>query len=246
MGQKVHPKSLRVGYISDWESKWFAKKNYPDLLEEDLRIRAYVFKNHKAAGISHVGIERAGKYVRVNIQTARPGIVIGKKGSDVENLRKKLEDITMQKTYVNIIEVKIPEMDAQLVSSGIAVQLEKKVAYRRALKRAIERSLKMGALGIKIMVSGRLGGSEIARSEWLREGRVPLHTFRADIDYGFTEAFTTYGQIGVKVWIFKKEYFESKDFNIQTDDSLKSAEFTGSNNKNTEGEGTNNVNAKKS
>ncbi|MFH1715073.1 MAG: 30S ribosomal protein S3 [Elusimicrobiota bacterium] len=210
MGQKVHPKGIRLGYINDWDSKWFARGNFADLLEEDLKIRAYIKKHHKNAGISKVGIERAGKYVRVNIHTARPGIVIGKKGSDVENLRKNMENITGRKTYVNIIEIKTPELDAQLVAEGIAMQLEKKVSYRRAMKKAMERSLKLGALGIKIMVAGRLGGAEIARTEWAKEGRTPLQTFRADIDYGFAEAYTTYGQIGVKTWIFRKEYFGEK------------------------------------
>jgi small subunit ribosomal protein S3 len=225
VGQKVHPKSLRLGYISDWESKWFAKRNYADLFEEDLKIRKYVKQRHRAAGISHVGIERAGKYIRVNIYTARPGIVIGKKGSDVEILRKDLENITQQKTYVNIIEVKVPELDAQLVSDGIAIQLEKKISFKKAMKKAMERSLKLGALGIKIMVAGRLGGAEIARTEWLRQGRVPLHTLRAEIDFGFSEAYTTYGQIGVKVWIFKKEYYESKDFSAEVANGIDLASY---------------------
>ena len=210
MGQKAHPKSIRLGYINDWDSKWFARGNFADLLEEDLKIRGYVKKHHKTAGISKVGIERAGKYVRVNIHTARPGIIIGKKGSDVENLRKNMENITGRKTYVNIIEVKVPELDSQLVANAIAMQLEKKISYRRAMKKTMERTMKLGALGIKIMIAGRLGGAEIARTEWAKEGRTPLQTFRADIDYGFAEAYTTYGQIGVKIWIFKKEYFGEK------------------------------------
>lgn len=216
MGQKVHPKSLRLGFIQEWDSKWFAKRNYPALLEEDFKIRAFIKERHKAAGVALVGIERAGKYIRVNIHTARPGIIIGRKGNDVENLRKALENMLQQKTYVNILEVKSPELNALLVAESIAAQLERKIAFRRAMKKAIERSLAGGALGIKVMVAGRLGGAEIARTEWLREGRIPLHTFRADIDYGFTEACTTYGQIGVKVWIFKKEYFDSHDVTAES------------------------------
>lgn len=209
MGQKIHPKSLRLGYICDWDSKWFAKKNnYADFLEQDIKVRDYIKKKHRNAGISSVGIERAGKYIRVNISTARPGVIIGKKGIDVENLRQYIEKITTQKTFVNIVEITRPELDAQLVSDTIALQIEKKISHKRAMKKAIERVIKMGAQGIKIMISGRLGGAEIARSEWLREGRVPLQTFRADVRYGFSEAYTTYGQIGVKVWIFNKEYLE--------------------------------------
>ncbi|MFC1566704.1 30S ribosomal protein S3 [bacterium] len=229
MGQKVHPKSVRLAYIFDWESKWFARKNYPDLLEEDLQIRKNIQKNHKSAGISKVSIERAGKYIRVNVHCARPGIIIGKKGADVERLRKNMELITNQKTYVNIVEIKVPEIDGQLVADSIAMQLEKKISYRRAIKRAIDRSLKSGALGIKIMVSGRLGGAEIARTEWLKEGRTPLQTFRADIDYGFSEAYTTYGQIGVKVWIFKKEYFGENIYEIEHATDQKSYLFTDKN-----------------
>ena len=210
MGQKVHPKSLRIGYIYDWDSKWFAKKNskYADFLEEDIKIREYVKKKHIGAGISSVGIERAGNYVRVNIYTARPGVIIGKKGVEVETLRKKVEKIIGQKTFVNIVEIKEPELDAQLVADSIALQVAKKVSYKRVMKKTMDRVMKMGAKGIKVMISGRLGGAEIARSEWLRLGRVPLQTFRADVGYGFSEAYTTYGQIGVKVWIFTKEYLE--------------------------------------
>jgi small subunit ribosomal protein S3 len=208
VGQKIHPKSLRLGYICDWDSKWFAKKNYADFFEQDVKVRDYIKKKHRNAGISSVGIERAGKYVRVNIVTARPGVIIGKKGIDVENLRQYIEKITLQKTFVNIVEITRPELDAQLVADTIALQIEKQISYKRAMKKAIERVIKLGAQGIKVMISGRLGGSEIARSEWLREGRVPLQTFRADVRYGFSEAYTTYGQIGIKVWIFNKEYLE--------------------------------------
>ncbi len=209
MGQKVHPKILRLGYIYSWDSKWYSnKKNYVDFLEQDIKIRDFVKKRYRNAGISSVGIERAGKYIKLNINTARPGMIIGKKGVDVENLKKNVEKITNQKIFVNILEVKKPEIDAQLVSDTIALQIEKKVSYKRAMKKAMEKVMKMNAQGIKIMISGRIGGAEIARSEWAREGRVPLQTFRADVQYGFSEAYTTYGQIGIKVWIFNKEFLE--------------------------------------
>ncbi|MDR3113318.1 MAG: 30S ribosomal protein S3 [Endomicrobium sp.] len=209
MGHKVHPKSVRLGYIKDWESKWFNLKEMPDFIEEDRQIRVFLKDKLKLASVSKIGIERpAGKYLRVNIYTARPGIVIGKGGQGIENLRKELETMSAKKTFVNVMEIKRPETDAQLAAESIAFQLEKQIAFRRAMKKTIEKAMAAGAQGIKVMVSGRLGGAEIARTEWLKEGRVPLQTFRADIDYGFTEAYTTMGQIGVKVWIFKKEYFK--------------------------------------
>jgi small subunit ribosomal protein S3 len=208
MGHKVHPKSVRLGYIKDWESKWFNLKEMPDFIEEDRHIRIYLKDKLKLASVSKIGIERPGKYLKVNIYTARPGIVIGKGGQGIENLRKELESMSAKKTFVNVMEIKRPETDAQLAAEGIAFQLEKQIAFRRAMKKTIEKAMAAGAQGIKVMVSGRLGGAEIARTEWLKEGRVPLQTFRADIDYGFTEAYTTMGQIGVKVWIFKKEYFK--------------------------------------
>jgi len=208
MGHKVHPKSVRLGYIKDWESKWFNLKEMPDFIEEDRRIRTFLKEKLKLASVSKIGIERAGKYLRVNIYTARPGIVIGKGGQGIENLRKEIETMTSRKTFVNVMEIKRPETDAQLAAEGIAFQLEKQIAFRRAMKKTIEKAMAAGAQGIKVMVAGRLGGAEIARTEWLKEGRVPLQTFRADIDYGFTEAYTTMGQIGVKVWIFKKEHFK--------------------------------------
>lgn len=208
MGQKIHPKGFRLGYIKDWDAKWFSRRNTADLLEEDVKVRNFVKGKLKLAAVSRIGIERAGKYLRVNIYTARPGIVIGKKGADVENLRKDIEEMTGGKTtFVNIMEIKIPELDAQLVAEGIALQLEKQISHRRAMKKAIERSMARGALGVKTMVSGRLGGNEIARCEWLREARVPLQTLRADVDYGFAEAMTKMGRIGVKAWIFRKEFF---------------------------------------
>ncbi|MDR0977612.1 MAG: 30S ribosomal protein S3 [Endomicrobium sp.] len=207
MGHKVNPKSVRLGYIRDWESKWFNLKEMPDFIEEDRRIRVYLKNKLKLASVSKIVIERPGKYLRVNIYTARPGIVIGKGGQGIDNLRKEIEVMSSKKTFINVMEIKKAEIDAQLVAESIAFQLEKQIAFRRAMKKSIEKAMSAGAHGIKVMVSGRLGGAEIARTEWLKEGRVPLQTFRADIDYGFAEAYTTMGQIGVKVWIFKKELF---------------------------------------
>ncbi|MDD5687345.1 MAG: 30S ribosomal protein S3 [Elusimicrobia bacterium] len=211
MGQKVHPKGLRLGYSADWDSKWFSRRNMADLLEEDFRIRRFVKERLKFAAVSKITIERAGKYLKVNIFSARPGLVIGKRGADVESLKKEIEEISDKKTIVNIMEIKLPETNAQLVAEGIAMQLEKKGSYRRAMKKAIEKAMGSGALGIKVMVAGRLGGNEIARTEWLKEGRIPLQTFRAEIDYGFAESLTTMGIIGVKVWIFKKELFRKTE-----------------------------------
>src|SRR5579864_6261330 len=208
MGQKIHPEGLRLGYIKDWDSKWFDLRHMPDLLEEDRRIRQYLKRKLEGAAVSKIGIERAGKHLRVNIFTARPGIVIGKKGADIENLRKDIETMTDRKAFINVMEIKRPELDAQLVAEGVALQLEKKVGFRRVMKKAMERTMAAGALGIKVRVSGRLGGAEIARVEWMKEGRVPLQTFRADINYGFAEALITMGRIGCKVWIFKKELFK--------------------------------------
>ena len=207
MGHKIHPRSIRLGYIQDWRSRWFAPKNMPALIKEDFEIRKIVENKFNMAAISYVGIERAGAFLRVNIHTARPGVVIGKKGADIEALRKDLEAFTGSKTFVNVVEIKNPETDAQLVAQNIAMQLEKRAHYGAAIKKAIEKALSGKALGIKIMVSGRLGGAEIARTEWKREGRVPLHTLCADIDYGFTEANAVSGKIGIKVWIFKRTHF---------------------------------------
>jgi small subunit ribosomal protein S3 len=214
MGQKVYPKGVRLGYIQDWDSKWFNPREMPALIEEDFRVRSFLKDRLKMAAVSRIGIERTGRYLRVNVFTARPGIVIGKKGADIEGLRTAVEAMTGRKTTVNVMEIKRPEINAQLVAEGVALQLEKQVGFRRAMKRAIERAMQGGALGIKIQVSGRLGGAEIARTEWLKEGRVPLQTFRADIDYGFTEAHITMGRIGVKVWIFKKELFKKTDADL--------------------------------
>ncbi len=207
MGNKIHPNSVRLGYIHDWESKWFSLRDMPALIGEDFKIRNLVKQTFKMAAVSWVGIERAGSYLRVNIHTARPGVVIGKKGADIEAIRGQIENMTQRKTFINVMEIKEPELDSRLVAEAIAVQLEKRIAYRRAMRRAMERTMQSGALGIKVMVSGRLNGGEIARREWMREGRVPLHTYAADVDYGTAEAFTTAGLIGVKVWIFKKQLF---------------------------------------
>ncbi|MBU7007457.1 30S ribosomal protein S3 [Phosphitispora fastidiosa] len=205
MGQKVHPKGLRIGIIKDWDAKWFAEKDYATLLIEDIRLRKYIKKRLFIAGISRIEIERAASRVKITIHTAKPGIVIGRGGTEVESLRKQLEKMTGKNINVNIVEVKVPELDAQLVSEGVAAQLVKRVSFRRAMKQAVSRTMRMGALGIKISCSGRLNGAEMARTEWYNEGKVPLHTLRADIDYGFAEADTTYGKIGVKVWIYKGE-----------------------------------------
>lgn len=206
MGQKVNPKGLRIGIIRDWEGKWFAdKRNYAAFLHEDVKVRKFIKKKLFAAGISRVQIERAANRIKISIHTAKPGIVIGRGGAEVENLRKELERITGKQVNVNIVEVKVPELDAQLVAESVASQLEKRIAFRRAMKQVVSRSMKMGAKGIKIACGGRLAGAEIARSEWYSEGKVPLHTLRADIDYGFAEANTTYGKIGVKVWIYRGE-----------------------------------------
>ncbi|MEK7823207.1 MAG: 30S ribosomal protein S3 [Nitrospirota bacterium] len=203
MGQKTHPIGIRLGIIKTWDSKWYEKKNYTSFLHEDLIIRKLIKENLFHAGISKIEIERAGQSIRVIIHTARPGIIIGKKGSEVEKLKKELERLSGKQLSIDIKEVRKPEIDAQLVAENIALQLEKRVAFRKAMKKAIASALRFGALGVKVSCSGRLAGSEIARTEWYREGRVPLHTFRADIYYGLAEAKTTYGRIGVKVWIYK-------------------------------------------
>ena len=209
MGQKVNPIGLRLGINRTWDSRWYADKGeYGRLLHEDYRIRAFILKNRRQAGISKVVIERPHKKCRVTVHTARPGILIGKKGADIEKLRGQLAKLTASDVYLNIVEVRKPEIDATLVAEGIAQQLERRVAFRRAMKRAVQSALRLGGQGIRINVSGRLGGAEIARLEWYREGRVPLHTLRANIDYGTALAETAYGVIGVKVWIFKGEILE--------------------------------------
>ena len=209
MGQKVNPIGLRLGINRTWDSRWFAgKAEYGTLLHEDIKIRAALMKELKQAAVSKIIIERPHKKCRVTIHSARPGVVIGKKGADIEKLRKSVAKLTDSDVVINIVEIRKPELDAQLVSESITQQLERRVAFRRAMKRSMQSAMRLGAKGIRINVSGRLGGAEIARMEWYREGRVPLHTLRADIDYGFAEAKTTYGIIGVKVWIFKGEVLE--------------------------------------
>ncbi|MGQ9496863.1 MAG: 30S ribosomal protein S3 [Desulfotomaculales bacterium] len=211
MGQKVDPRGLRLGIIRDWDAKWYAdKKQFASLLLEDVKIRKYIKKKLYQAGISRIQIERTANRIRIGIHTAKPGIVIGRGGTEVEALRKELEQLTGRQVSINIIEIKVPEIDAQLVAENVAAQIEKRVAFRRAMKQVVSRAMKMGAKGIKVAVSGRLAGAEIARTEWYTEGKVPLHTLRADIDYGFAEADTTYGKIGVKVWIYKGEVLPEK------------------------------------
>ena len=205
MGHKVNPIGLRLGINRTWDSRWFAVKNYADLLHQDLKLRSYLRKRLQQAGVSRVVIERPAKRARVTIYTARPGVVIGKKGGDIEKLRSELSAMTNTDVHLNIIEIRKPEIDASLIAENIAQQLSRRVAFRRAMKRAVQSAMRLGALGIRINCAGRLGGAEIARTEWYREGRVPLHTLRADIDYGESTAQTTYGACGVKVWVFKGE-----------------------------------------
>ena len=205
MGQKVHPIGLRLGVIRSWDSTWFAKKEYANLVYEDAEIRKFLKEKLYHAGISRIEIARAADRARIRIHTARPGIVIGKKGSEIEALKQQLEQIVRREVMIDIQEVRKPEMDATLVAENIALQLTRRVAFRRAMKKAVSSSLKFGAKGVRVACAGRLGGAEMARREWYREGRVPLHTLRADIDYGTAVAKTTYGVIGVKVWIFKGE-----------------------------------------
>ena len=203
MGQKVNPIGLRLQINRTWDSRWFADRNYADLLIKDLEVKKYVHATLKSAGISNVKIERAASNVTVTISAGRPGMIIGKKGGDIEKLRNTLSKMMGTGVALNIVEIRKPEIDAQLVAEGVCQQLERRISFRRAMKRAVQNALRMGSLGIRINVSGRLGGADIARTEWYREGRVPLHTLRADIDYGFAEALTTYGIIGVKVWLYK-------------------------------------------
>jgi small subunit ribosomal protein S3 len=205
MGQKVNPIGLRLGINRTWDSRWFADANYADLLHEDLAIREFLRKRLKQAGVSRIIIERPAKKARVTIHTARPGVVIGKKGADIEKLRSALQKLTGSDVHLNIVEIRKPEIDATLVAENIANQLERRVAFRRAMKRAVQSAMRLGAGGIRINCGGRLGGAEIARVEWYREGRVPLHTLRADVDYGEATGHTTYGTCGVKVWVFKGE-----------------------------------------
>ncbi|WCG30539.1 30S ribosomal protein S3 [Enterococcus faecalis] len=210
MGQKVHPIGMRVGIIRDWDAKWYAEKEYAEFLHEDLRIRKFIATKLADAAVSTIEIERAANRVNISIHTAKPGMVIGKGGSEVENLRKELNKLTGKRVHINIVEIKKPDLDAKLVGEGIARQLENRVAFRRAQKQGIQRAMRAGAKGIKTQVSGRLNGADIARSEGYSEGTVPLHTLRADIDYAWEEADTTYGKLGVKVWIYRGEILPTK------------------------------------
>ena len=209
MGQKVHPIGIRLGISKDWNSTWYAERgDYAEMLNSDLAVRAYLQKRLQQAAVSRIQIERPAKTARITIHTARPGIVIGKKGEDIEKLRRDVTARMGVPTHISVAEIRKPELDAQLVAEGIAQQLERRIMFRRAMKRAVGNSMRLGALGIKVKLSGRLNGADIARSEWYREGQVPLHTLRADVDYGVVEAGTTYGILGVKVWIYKGEVFD--------------------------------------
>ena len=210
MGQKVNPIGLRLGIIKDWESRWFAKNNYAELLHEDIKIRDEIKKKFHHAGIARVEIDRAADRAKITIHTARPGIIIGRKGAEIETLRKNLESMTKKRIFININEIRKPDLVAQLVAENVAAQLLRRISFRRALKKAIQATMKAGGHGIRINCKGRLAGAEMSRMEWFREGRVPLHTLRADIDYGFAVAHTKYGAIGVKVWIFMGEIFAKK------------------------------------
>jgi small subunit ribosomal protein S3 len=212
MGQKVHPTGIRLGIVKDWTSKWYANtRDYADLLNKDLQVRAFLKKRLAQASVSRIQIDRPAKNAHITIHTARPGVVIGKKGEDIDALRKQVSQMMGIPVHISIEEIRKPELDAQLVAEGIAQQLERRIMFRRAMKRAVQNTMRLGAEGVKINIAGRLNGAEIARSEWYREGRVPLHTLRADIDYGFAEAVTTYGVLGVKVWIFKGEVFAGQE-----------------------------------
>jgi len=224
MGQKVHPIGIRLGISKDWNSTWYAEKGeYAEMLNTDLAVRAYLKKRLAQASVSRIQIERPAKTARITIHTARPGIVIGKKGEDIERLRRDVSAMMGVPTHISVAEIRKPELDAQLVAEGIAQQLERRIMFRRAMKRAVSNTMRLGALGIKVKLSGRLNGADIARSEWYREGQVPLHTLRADIDYGIVEAATTYGILGVKVWIYKGEVFDLYAANSDSSGSNKSA-----------------------
>jgi len=216
LGQKVNPIGLRLGIVKTWESRWYADKKYSEYIQQDDKLRKFIKKKLYHAGISRIEIERSAKRIRLRIYTARPGIVIGKKGTEIERLKQELETFVSQEIMIDIQEVRKPEVDAQLVAENVAMQIERRVAFRRAMKRAVQSAMRFGAQGIKIISSGRLGGAEMARVEWYREGRVPLHTLRADIDYGFTEARTTYGAIGIKVYIFKGEILKKEDAQVES------------------------------
>ncbi len=224
MGQKVHPTGIRLGIAKDWNSKWYAEKGeFSELLKSDIEVREFIRKRLKDAAVSRIQIERPAKSARITVHTARPGIVIGKKGEDIERLRREVSQLMGVPTHISVSEIRKPELDAQLVAESIANQLERRIMFRRAMKRAVGNAMRLGALGIKVCVSGRLNGADIARSEWYREGRVPLHTLRADVDYGLVEAQTTYGVLGVKVWIYKGEVFDLYAASGEDDRAQKSA-----------------------
>lgn len=214
MGQKVHPTGLRLGVIRTWDSRWYADKEYAEFVEEDFKARKFLKKKLYHAGISKIEIERFSKQIRLRVYAARPGIIIGKKGAEIALLKKELEKVLIPEVLIDIKEVRRPETDAQLVAENIAQQLERRIAFRRAMKRSVTSAMRFGAKGIKIICSGRLGGAEMARTEWYKEGRIPLHTLRADVDYGFTEAKTTYGTIGIKTFIFKGEILSSGEHSL--------------------------------
>jgi small subunit ribosomal protein S3 len=216
LGQKVNPIGLRLGIVKTWESRWFGGKNYAEYILEDYKLRKFVKEKLYHAGVSRIEIERSSKRVRLRIYTSRPGIVIGKKGTEIALLKKNIEKITDREVLIDIQEIRKPEIDAQLVAENVALQIERRVAFRRAMKRGVSSAMRFGALGVKIICSGRLGGAEMARTEWYREGRVPLHTLRADIDYGFIDARTTYGVIGVKVFIFKGEVLKKDEVELES------------------------------
>ncbi len=215
MGQKVNPIGLRLGINKTWDSRWFAKDDYAGKLLEDLKIREYLKKRLKASSVSKIVIERTGKKASISIYTARPGVVIGKKGADIDKIKQDVAKLTDDEVAINIVEIRKPEIDATLVAESVADQLERRVTFRRAMKRAVQSSLRLGAKGIRINCAGRLGGAEIARTEWYREGRVPLHTLRADVDYGVAKAHTTYGVIGIKVWIYKGDTAQAEEQDVQ-------------------------------
>jgi small subunit ribosomal protein S3 len=210
MGQKTHPIGFRLGIVKTWSSKWYEEKNYAKWLHQDIKLKEFIKNKLNHAGVSYIDIERAANKAKINIYSARPGIVIGKRGAGVEQLKKEVQKLTENEVFLNIVEVRKAETNAQLVAENIATQLERRIAFRRAMKKAVQTAMKFGAKGIRVASSGRLGGSEMGRHEWYREGRVPLHTLRADIDYGFTEAKTTYGRIGVKCWIFNGEILPTR------------------------------------
>jgi small subunit ribosomal protein S3 len=227
MGQKVHPYGFRVGVTKPWRSRWFAKQGYAKLLQEDLELKESLRERLKSAGVSSIEVDRPGNKLRVTIRTSRPGIIIGRKGAEIEKLKLDLAKKTKREVFIDIQEVHKPELDAQLVSESVALQLEKRVAFRRAMRKAVDSALRFGCKGIKVRVSGRLNGAEIARSEWYLQGQLPLHTLRADIDYGFTEAHTTYGVIGIKAWIYKGEIIEGKRRSLSSDPEPRRSEPRG-------------------